>query len=278
MKNIVVLYHADCPDGFSGAWIAQKKLGNKAEYIPVYYHLPPPPGLKNKEIYLIDFTFPSELIKKLIKENKKVVIIDHHITSEERVKLAKEYLFNTNHSGAMLAWRYFYKNKPAPRLIKYIEDMDLWRFRLPYTAEIISFIEIFDFNFKNWDKLSRDLESPAERKEIIKQGKIIERYEDRVIERIIREDAEAVKFAGYKTLAVNTQFSHSKLGNVLVKRMPPISITWTQRGKQRFFSLRSDGSVNVGELAKRFPGGGGQKGAAGFSLPTDKPLPWKPIK
>ena len=60
MKNIVVLYHADCPDGFGGAWAAHKKLGEKAEYIGVHHNFLPPKGLDGKEIYMIDFVYPKE--------------------------------------------------------------------------------------------------------------------------------------------------------------------------------------------------------------------------
>ena len=40
--NISVLYHADCPDGFGGAYAAWKKFGDTAEYIPVKYGRTPP--------------------------------------------------------------------------------------------------------------------------------------------------------------------------------------------------------------------------------------------
>ena len=36
-KNIVVLYHADCLDGFGAAYAAWEKFGDTAEYIPVQY-------------------------------------------------------------------------------------------------------------------------------------------------------------------------------------------------------------------------------------------------
>lgn len=278
MKSIVILYHADCPDGFSGAWAAWKKFGNKADYIPAEYQTQPPKGLKNKEIYFIDFIYQHSpaIIKKLSSENKKVVVIDHHASAESMVKSVPEHIFDINHSGAFLAWRYFHKNQAVPKLIRYIENVDLWKFTLPNSKKISSFIEAVDMNFRDWSRLASDLENSAKRKKIIEWGKIILKYEDKVIDRIIKEDAETVKFAGYKTMAVNTQFAHSQLGNELVRRMPPISITWAQQNDRRFFSLRSNGKVDVGQIAKKF-GGGGHKAAAGFSLPANKPLPWKPI-
>ena len=50
-KDIVVLYHNNCTDGFSSAWVAWKKFGNKAEYIGIGLDDSPLRGLINKEIY-----------------------------------------------------------------------------------------------------------------------------------------------------------------------------------------------------------------------------------
>src|SRR3989344_3558851 len=68
-KDIVVLYHSNCTDGFGGAWAAWKKFGDKAEYIGVIHQTPVPKGLKNKCIYSVDFTYPEPIVKKLIRKN-----------------------------------------------------------------------------------------------------------------------------------------------------------------------------------------------------------------
>ena len=33
-KDIVIFYHKECQDGFSGAWVAWKKFGESADYVP----------------------------------------------------------------------------------------------------------------------------------------------------------------------------------------------------------------------------------------------------
>ena len=47
-KNIVVLYHNDCTDGFSAAWAAWRKLGSKADYIGIDPGSKPIEGLNKK--------------------------------------------------------------------------------------------------------------------------------------------------------------------------------------------------------------------------------------
>src|SRR3989338_10219323 len=128
MKKIIILYHADCSDGFGGAWAAWKKFGNKVSYIPVWHQEPPPKGLKNKIIYMIDFTYPEKITKKLIRDNKRVTSIDHHETAEKTTKLTFDYRFSLDNSGSALAWKYFHPKKKIPLFLKNIEDMDLWKF------------------------------------------------------------------------------------------------------------------------------------------------------
>ncbi len=41
-KDIVVIYHKHCPDGFGAAYAAWKKFGDAAEYLPASYGDPVP--------------------------------------------------------------------------------------------------------------------------------------------------------------------------------------------------------------------------------------------
>ena len=276
MKNIVILYHAECSDGFGGAWSAWKKFKNKADYIGVKHGTAPPEGLKDKEIYFIDFIYPEETTKELIKNNKRVVAIDHHISAKKLVEMTQDYSYAIDHSGSVLAWRYFNPKRPIPRILKYIEDMDLWKFKIPYTMEILAWLNLSDFNFKIWDKLSGVLEKAAGRKRVIRQGKMVVGYEDKIIDKLIL-GAEEVEFAGYETSAVNSPIFSSQIGMKLTKIKPPIGIIWYQRNGKKVFSLRSNGKADVSVIAARF-GGGGHKTASGFALDADQSFPWKAIR
>lgn len=278
MKNIVILYDGShCSDGFGGAWAAWKKFGHKAEYIGVLHHEPPPKGLENKEIYTIDFTYSEKIIRKLIKENKRVTAIDHHISAEKAAKLTKDYSYSPSHSGCALAWKYFHPRKPVPKLLKHVEDTDLWRFKLSRTKEIFAYLEMFDFNFKIWDKLVAAFEKPAFRKKFIERGGLLLKYENRLVEQLAKGNAELVRFSGYKTLAVNSPLFNSEIGYALIKKLPPLGIVWKKRADRCIYvSLRSNGKVNVAKIAEKF-GGGGHKAAAAFTLPAGKKPPWRPL-
>ncbi len=275
-KNFVIIYHKNCPDGFGAAWSAWKKFGNKAEYFGVDPHELPEKEIKNKEVFVLDSSLFEKERNLLLKKNKNITVIDHHFGNEKEVKSAPNYVFDNNHSGAILSWNFFHLQKKIPKLLTHIEDLDLWRFKLPFTYELSTLFRYFDYDFKIWDKLVKDFEIPKNRAEFIKLSKTLSRYEEKYIQAIL-PNAELVKFGKYKIYALNSPILNSQIGARLHEKLPPMSIVWHERDGFRFFSLRSDDSVDVSKIAKSF-GGGGHKKAAGFKLSVEKPFPWKLIK
>src|SRR5687767_10443668 len=126
-KDTVILYHANCHDGFGAAFAAWKKFGDSASYIPVKYNVPPPEGLAGKNIYVLDFCFEKEVTEKLEALAKSFFVIDHHISKKEIVESAKNHVFDNDHSGAYLSWKHF-QGDQIPTLIKLIEEGDLWKY------------------------------------------------------------------------------------------------------------------------------------------------------
>ena len=277
-KKTVVIYHGECPDGFSAAWVAWKKFGENADYFGANHEEPIPEGLTNKEIYVLDFSFPKEIMAELVKNNKKVIVIDHHKSAEESVKMAHEYVYEMDRSGAVLAWQYFYPDLSVPWLLRYIGDRDMWKLELPDTFAMGLMLDTFDKNFETWGKLAEELEDENTRRKYIEQGKLIQRYENKVIEDITSSNKEVVIFEGHEVYAVNApHFFASQMGNFLCKEKPPLAIVWSWSEGKITVSLRSGGSVDVSEIAKKY-GGGGHKGAAGFRVNSQCDFPWKIVK
>ncbi len=278
-KDIVVLYHNDCTDGFSAAWAAWKKFGNKADYIGIDPGSAPIPGLLKKEIYMVDVIYSVQHLNKLIKSNKKVVAIDHHVSNQKAFELVKDGLFDISHSGAVLAWNYFHPKIKIPKLLAHVEDMDLWKFKLSKTREIGAYLDMVDFSFIEWDRVYNGIKKRSKFNEYIQKGVLLLKYQDKVIDRIISNYAELVNFFGYTAYAVNSPVFNSQIANVLYKKLPPIGIVWVQENDGSVHvSLRSDGKVDVSKLASKFKEGGGHKRSAGFSVESLSKLPWKKIK
>ena len=275
MKDILILYHAECPDGFGAAWAAWKKFGDSAEYTPVSHGVPMREGIEDKEIYFIDFAYSEKETANLISKNKRVTIIDHHITNERAAKMTQNYLYSIDNSGSVLAWKYFHSDKPIPKALEYIEDRDLWRFKVGNSDALCTYIDSFDFDFNVWDQLISDLEDDNSRNQCLIKGEAMLKHQTRLIDRIIEDNAKLVSFEGHEVYVVNAigEFA-SHICSALYKKKPPFAISWFEGKDGVHVSLRSDGSIDVDKMAKKF-GGGGHKASAGFELPSINLFPWK---
>lgn len=278
-KSTVILYHENCLDGFCAAWVARKKFGSKAQYYAVSPRKLPhhADAIINANVYVIDSSLSKKDIIQLQKQNCTVIVLDHHINSESDMKQADTYVFNVKHSGAVLAWRYFFPRVKIPWLVRFVEDGDLWNFKLSHTDDVRNVLVSRGFVFAEWDKIAHMLETSHGKQQIISQGKIIESYRNILIEKSVA-NAYLIRFGGQVVYAVNetTENIRSEVAYRLYIKRPPFSVVWARRQNQYHVSIRSAGTFDCSKLAKKY-GGGGHVVAAGFLWPVHKPLPWKMI-
>jgi len=278
-KKILVIYHKNCRDGFGSAWVAWKKFGSKAEYFGASHPSFPSKILKGKEVYMLDFCYSTEEMKKAKKMAKKITVIDHHASQRQAIKIADDYVFEMKHSGSVLSWKYFFPGKKVPKLLLYIEDKDIWKFSLKNTEEYLSFLETQKFDFKLWNKLIKDFEIPAKRKSFYEKGSSILEFSKRNI-KDVASSAEWVTFNNHRCLAVNSPLYVSEIGHVLALKAKGMAIIWNKKGSKLKVSLRSNGKVDVAKIALK-RGGGGHKTAAAFTvdIPTSGTLkfPWRSV-
>ncbi len=272
-KKILIIYHGDCADGFSGAWAAWKKFGNNAEYFAASRHAGLP-NVKGKEVYSIDFTYrPAAVLEKMAREAARLVLIDHHISSKPLMPLSKEYWFSLEHSAAVLAWEYFHQGKPVPELLRYVEDGDLWKFKLPSSRAIGTYIGLFGFGFKTWEQLAKELQSFSGRRRAAERGELLLKYQEEQVGEVVAR-AREVRFEGKRVLAANSPLLDSQIGHALAKKKPPFGIVWREENGLIRVSLRAEGNFDVAKIAEKY-GGGGHRAAAGFLLKRGVKLPWK---
>lgn len=273
MKKIAILYHKNCTDGFSAAWAAWRALGKTADYIPVVHQEPPPEGLEGKTVYVLDFCYDEPVTKHLAGITERITAIEHHAMRAEAVALTKGGVFNNNNSGAVLAWQYFHPKKKVPILLKYVEDNDLWRHKLPQSKAMTAYLRTVPFDFKTWNKLEKEIATARGRKQCFEKGNLLLNQEMQLVDRLVKENAEFVEFRGHTALAVNSPFFRDNIGHALCTAYPPFGIIWDERKGKTVVSLRSNGTFDVAALAAHY-GGGGHKAAAGFTVPHGTPLPW----
>jgi len=275
-KKIVVFYHADCTDGFTAAWVAHKKFGNKADYISCF-HENEPPKIKGRDIYMLDMTFPKPITERLMKDNKRVTAIDHHISVKSITLSTHKPLYALNHSGCVLAWKYFFSNKPIPTFLLSIEDVDLWNHKVKGSADLYSYLDLLDFKFNVWTKVISDFANLIKRKKILEMGKLISLHQEKMRDKKIEDNARLVKLDGYVVYAINNTGDSSFMGAKLCRMRPPFAIIWRQKKDGRVtVSLRGVGNIDCSKIAAKY-GGGGHKHSAAFRLDSLKDIPWKNV-
>ncbi|OHD23856.1 MAG: hypothetical protein A2Y38_17355 [Spirochaetes bacterium GWB1_59_5] len=323
MKHLVI-YHSSCADGAGAAIAAHVGLAKRKEdalfYAAQYGEDFPWEMLAqtNGNVYVLDFSYSLEITEKVRdfinpKPSKHlgntdhdrydpskppprmVILCDHHKTAIEKLYGIKGVFthFNIERSGAVLAWQHFFPNDGAePEMLLYLEDRDLWRWKLPKSLEISSALRSWgglnDFKlwlpiFEEWHEATCTFGgSSTWKRKLEVEGPTVLRMEDSMA-RAIAANAEIVAFSHPATdepivvLATNSSVLQSEVGNDLAKRAPntiPMGIVyfWSGEQKQWVVSLRSINGYDCGALAKCWPGGGGHVAAAGFEC---KELPWK---
>lgn len=273
-QKIVVIYHGKCPDGFGSVWAAWKKFGARAAYFGARDRSAPPVPLKNKIVYILDYTYDTLVIKKLIKDNIRVTAIDHHISQKEATMMTEKYSYDVRHSAAPLTWNYFHPGKPVPALLRYIEDRDIWKWNVPHSRELLMLIDLAPMEFKTWSLLAKDLDDPRSLAINIKKGALLDLQYRSLYEKLL-PNAELVKFAGHKIYALNCPYYFADdLGHDLAIKTHSFAILWNESAGRIRVSLRSTGRVDVARIAKKY-GGGGHRASSGFSFDVRKKRPWK---
>lgn len=277
MKTIV-LYHAGCWDGLVSAWLVKTFYDPGAECVSVNYGTPIPFDIycQRFDIVIVDFSYPRIDLDFLKSKVNSLTVLDHHKTAQAELSDCDYATFDMNKSGAVLTldWvkanRMFEINPTMPMpftlaevetLCLYIQDRDLWQFKLHDSREVIAYIRSFPISFESIPVILKAFRNSMA---LIETGYAILRTENQIIDSIVQRTERDID--GVPT--VNTPILNSEVGQLLCRLYPksPYSVTWFVRkdGKTEY-SLRSIGDFDCSAHAKKY-GGGGHKNAAGYVI------------
>lgn len=262
MVRPLVLYHANCYDGFGAAWAVRKHLG-EIEARPVLYGQPVPADCDYRDVYVVDFSYPRADLLALRERCNKLVVIDHHKTAEEALRGMDFCTFDMEHSGCVLTWRHF-TEEPPPDLLLYTEDRDLWRFALPSSREVQAWLRSWPMDFETWDRLA--VLGVADHAE---EGRSILRAQDRAVS-AMSDLARMVDCDGYAVPCSNASIYFSDVGEELCRRHPGSAFAlyyFDRADGLRQWGLRSEHGFDCAEIAKHY-NGGGHAASAGFTTAT----------
>jgi oligoribonuclease NrnB/cAMP/cGMP phosphodiesterase (DHH superfamily) len=261
-----VLYHDNCPDGFGAAWAAWLALGDDAEYRGVSYGQAPPvpEEVRERLVYVLDFSYPRQVLLDLKSEAGNLLVLDHHATAQESLAGLPFCEFDLNRSGATMAWDHFvqgirHRHRGLTRKFsEYLTDRDLWRFELPMSREVSAAVWSYPRDFVVWTDLSNRIGSLKD------EGRHILRFKEQLVEQMVAH-AEMRDIGGYLVPVANATVAYSEVGEALCKKFPdaPFAAYYMDRpGGVRQWGARSRG-FDVSKVAKEL-GGGGHPTAAGW--------------
>lgn len=273
----LIIYHGNCADGFGAAWVFHHHFGADVCDFHAGVYGEPPPDVKGRLVYLVDFSYKRAIVEQLVQDAELVTLIDHHVTAIDDLKdlPGLHQYTDINRSGARLAWDFLHQDysgpEEPPRLLLHIEDRDLWRFKLPNTREIQANVFSHPYSFELWDKLMSA--GPVELLEMTVAGAAIERKHFKDIDELLRITQRTMEIGGFTVPVASLPYTMSSdAGNTMSVDQPFAACYW-DTASFRIFSLRSqkEGGEDVSKIAVSY-GGGGHKNAAGFSVPRNHPL------
>lgn len=255
----MILYHADCIDGFTAAWAVKRRFPD-AEAIPVKYG-EDPPDVTGKVVAIVDFSYDPDTTEFLVGSSEFLILLDHHKTALDAFQAAylphhsgallrvvsfadnAHIVIDMNRSGAGMAWDFFLKYmdpeevSPRPDLVNYVEDRDLWRWSLRGSREVNAFIGTVAHEFETWDELAErlwvfDRWAPAGGGRIFEAGAAVLRRNEQLIERVCSNSYRTASNPYHRGCrAVNSPVLQSEIGNRLAQQSAdegemPMALVW----------------------------------------------------
>ena len=310
----LVIYHSPCQDGFAAAVAAYSVLGEEAEYLGAAHG----DGLVDRvvgmalgrRVYVLDFSFPKDVMLELMAAADGLVWLDHHKTALEdwvgswspglrfsatyKVPGEAKVVLDDGQSGAMLAWRYFGCGR-VPVGVRHVDDRDRWQFKMEGTREYCARLAMVPYDMPRWLDNLRAQERRVEALRInvgvevswetthvydawIETGRLLVRRHEMDVQaarKHARHLSIRVDGASFAGLIVNApRHLASELGHELARTSGSFGLVWyLSAHNTACCSLRSTGDYDVSALA-RLLGGGGHRNAAGFEVPLKELTQW----
>ncbi|MBQ2396247.1 MAG: hypothetical protein II304_04280 [Bacteroidales bacterium] len=289
-----VFYHSDNDGKCAGFWVKELATPDEkydTEFIKMDYNIDFPfETIKpNETVYIVDYSISTEEMDKLFNITKNIIWIDHHKSAIERYENYDKEIKGLRYdgiAGCMLTYCYLKHmtdrgngevksfssemTEDAPEFTKLIADYDVWTFK--YGDKTRAFEKGFTLFLHEpedeiWDDLLTESDlfnnTTLTLSNIISSGKTIIEYRKNMMRDYCEKKGFEAVLDGNKCFAVNMAMMGTDDFIIPNVEDYDILISFSFDGMNWNYSLRST-KIDCAELAMKY-GGGGHKGAAGFS-------------
>lgn len=279
-KKILCIHHNDA-DGRLSAAIVRRALGPDVVMHEMVHGDPlPREAIQAADtVVVVDFCLPPEDMRRIAGE-RELIWIDHHITAIEELHQDSQGwpgIRDISEAACVLTWRCFFLDQPLPRAVVLVGDRDIWRWAEADTGPFDEGLHQEDTSPTNdalWVPLLDD--DPQLVAALIERGRVLRDARLKEIRRQVEKHGFPVIFDGHRTLAINQRGSGEMgvCGQELGYPLVYCYVDGRQNGGLFTFVTLYSSSIDVSEIARRY-GGGGHRGAAGFSFERG-PSPFPP--
>jgi uncharacterized protein len=263
-SDILCFYHANCVDGAAAAAVIRRKYPESV-CVPMSHGDPITTPVKDKTVFIVDFSFAESTLRNLKQDAKEVLWYDHHKTSLPTHQSLGWGVIDLGESGATLTWKQEYPDRPVPRILQYVKDKDIWEWKLPHSRAINTALrereDIHDPAGVTWQTLI-DRMTDDDFQKMVEVGEwALKSQRLRILDGA--KKGFEINFHGHRAFAVNWSLESSEMGEYIYQDLGyEVAVIFNYTGQNWNFSLRSD-EVDVSPLAAKY-GGGGHPGASGF--------------
>lgn len=263
----ICIYHHNCMDGFTSAWIVKQHFGENVEFYGGV-HNDPPPDVTGRDVILVDFCYKADVMVDIVRKASHVTILDHHATAKNCIDaiypLVKDKIttvLDMSKSGAMITWEYYFPQETPPDFVRYVQDADLWLFKLPNSKEVLMNVASYEYDFDNWSlMMQQDISSMA------LEGSAILRKHMKDVKELSQVNKRHMSIGGYSVPVINLPYTLVSDAASIASQGNPFAACYWDTPNGRVFGLRSQSNgIDVSVIAEQY-GGGGHKHASGFRV------------
>lgn len=271
-QPVICFYHKRCVDGTASAAVVQRKYP-QAQTFPLGFDTADEDLAEAlpliKPDTLIVYVDNAMNLERVAKLGNLIIVIDHHVSERARVEeIVREndnvtFIYDVEHSGATLAWQYFFPEEEVPLLLSYVRDIDIWRNELLPES---NYAHLFLSGYR--DK-PEEVEAMlvGDLKNYLTTGKILAEHIEREVEKQVEIEPLKIKVLDWEVLAYNVTNHQSKVGHLLSMEQNAVVVMYTISGDLVRCSIRSvEGQSPTALEVAKVLGGGGHEHSSGAGV------------
>ena len=207
---------------------------------------------------------------------EEFIWIDHHKSASKLDMWFDETVSGLRNesgkfAGCELTWKYFHNKKKIPHGVELVGDWDTWTFKyLNDTRAFHEYLQLYDIETDIGMIADIVFDCDEEIYNNVGRGRILLRYKDAIVKQLYKKGLNTL-YKGHRCFVAHTNVFVSELADYAFRMDRSIEIArieqtiWAGNKWIQETALRSQGKVDVSEIAEQY-GGGGHHNASGFKI------------